>query len=296
MPQNTQSNFRKTKLSILGLSILTLSGCLLQNHYMRHEVAHRVGHAAWMLDREIPAAPFSLTAYERIHERGGTANLYIEGDGSLERGSQDPSPKNPVALHLASKDKADNVIYIARPCQYSGLLDGSDRCPVEEWQGRLYAPEVTRSYNTAMNEIKKRYNISGFNLIGFDGGAAIAAELAGQRSDILSLRTVAGKLDKIRNPGSLDDVPQRHFIGGQDEEVPPSVLHSYMKSVIGPTKCADYTFIQEAAHMEGWVSKWPELLREPVTCHGEPKGFDALELLPYDPPGVFTARPKPAKP
>ncbi len=286
--------FKKPVFGLAALSALVLSGCLLQTTEMRHEVADRVGHAAWMVEREIPAAPFSLMAYERIHDRGGIANLYIEGDGSLEHASDNATPKNPVTLHLASKDKADNLIYIARPCQYSGMLDEAESCSAEQWRDRLYAPEVTRAYGTAMNEIKKRYNISGFNLVGFDGGAVIAANLAGKRDDVRSLRTVAGKLDKISNPGNLNDIPQRHFVGGQDEDVPPAVLHDYMKQ-ISPSRCAEYSFIQEAAHDEGWVDKWPELLKEPVACKGPVREFDALDLLPYDPP-IFTARPKPAKP
>ena len=285
---------KKIIFSILGLTVLILSGCLLHGNQMRHEVANRIGHAAWMAGREIPAAPFSLTAYERIHDRGGIANLYIEGDGELEHGSDNPGPKNPVALHLASKDKADNIIYIARPCQYSGMLDESQPCNESQWRERRYAPEVTRAYGAAMNEIKRRYNITGFNLIGFGGGAVIAANLAGKRDDVLSLRTVAGRLNKISRPGALNTVPQRHFIGGQDEDVRSDVLHDYMKR-LSQTNCAEYSFIQDAGHKEGWVSKWPELLREPVICHGQAKEFDVPDLLPYDPP-VFTVREKPAKP
>ncbi|HBR68228.1 MAG TPA: hypothetical protein DEA55_02505, partial [Rhodospirillaceae bacterium] len=67
--------YKKSLSGLLAFSALALSGCLLQNHYMRDEVADRVAHPAWMVGREIPAAPFSLTAYERIHDRGGTANL-----------------------------------------------------------------------------------------------------------------------------------------------------------------------------------------------------------------------------
>lgn len=284
--------FKKSLSGLLAFTALALSGCLLQTHAMRNEVADRVAHPAWMVGREIPAAPFSLKAYERIHDRGGTANLYIEGDGRLEYESDNPTPKNPVALHLASKDNSKNLIYIARPCQYSGMIEKADKCDPAQWRERRYAPEVARAYGAAMDEIKRRYNISAFNVVGFDGGAAVAADLAATRSDILSLRTVAGRLDRIGNPRVLSDLPQRHFIGGQDEDMPAAVLHAYMEK-ISPTSCAEYSFIQEASHMEGWVSKWPELLKEPVACEGPDRDFDALELLPEP---VKTTREIPEKP
>ncbi|HBR68229.1 MAG TPA: hypothetical protein DEA55_02510, partial [Rhodospirillaceae bacterium] len=91
----------------------------------------------------------------------------------------------------------------------------------------------------------------------------------------------------------MNDLPQRHFIGGQDEDMPPAVLHAYMEK-ISPTSCAEYSFIQEASHMEGWVSKWPELLKEPVACTGPEREFDALDLLPAEP--IKTTREVPEKP
>ncbi len=107
------------------VTVLALSGCIATTlPYMRAETAQRIAAPAWMLKRDISASPFILRSYERIHDRGGVANIYIEGDGaeytSPSEWSENPTPKNPVALHLASKDNAENVIYIARPCQYTG--------------------------------------------------------------------------------------------------------------------------------------------------------------------------------
>ncbi len=315
MKKNTPP-FKKISLALLAFATVFMSGCLLTPEPMRIEVAKRVAHPAWMVGRTIPADPFALTAYERIHNRGGIANIYIEGngDGSDLDFENKPTPKNPVALHLATKDKAENVIYIARPCQYSGMLDKEEECPQSYWNEKIYYPEVFRAFNLALDEIRSRYGIRQFNLIAFDGGAVIAARLAAHRNDVLSLRSVAGKLDHIDDVASLKDVPQHHFIGGQDEVVSPAALHDYMQKVT-PTQCAGYTFIQEASHREGWVDKWPELLTKPLSCERkmmESADFDAIGLLPYDPSpydspddssyeppedkGVFTSREMPVKP
>lgn len=293
----------------LGLLILLATGCaaIMEN---REEIAKRIAHPAWMVKREIPADPFALTAFERVHKNNSEASLYIEGDGlawlSRTEVSLDPTPKNPVALHLAAMDKSQNVIYLARPCQYSKLTNPSDGpCADKYWTSHRYGDVVLASYNSAMNEIKRRYGITQFHLTGFSGGGAIASLLAAQRSDVASLRTVAGNLDHVahsdyhgvsRLNGSLNAVdvaeklrsmPQRHFIGGQDTIVPPAVFYSY-RDAIGDTPCLHYTLIQQANHQQGWANKWPELLAMPIACKGPvPTDFDEEKTIymidRYDP-------------
>ena len=315
---------KKKQIQLLGLWTLCLMimGCSMNSLMpIRHETARRIASPAWMLERQIPAAPFSLTAFERMHKHGESANIYIEGDGvawlTRKRASLDPTPKNPVGLRLAAMDKSSNVAYLARPCQYSKLLNTEQRCNNAYWTGKRFAPEVLKSYDMALEDIRKRYGIKGFHLIGFSGGGALAALLAAERDDVLSLRTVAGNVDHVAHSnyhgvsilnGSLNppefsarlaNIPQYHFIGGQDEIVPPAVLHSYLQS-LGSSSCAQYQLVQEASHVEGWDQKWPELLARGTTC-GRPvvsydSGFTIEATLPVEPPPVYTPRINPAKP
>lgn len=301
------------------LAILALGGCIATTiPYMRTETAQRIAAPAWMIKRDVTATPFVLRAYERVHNRGGVANLYIEGDGDIYTSpaewSIDPTPTNPVALHMASKDRADNVIYLARPCQYTATLSGQE-CDGDIWGNERFSENVINSYGKALDEIAQRYDIRGFHLIGYSGGGAIAALIASRRSDILSLRTVSGvldhktqtdllhkePLDASLNPteiaASLIRLPQYHFIGGQDPYVPPAVLHSYLQSS-PPSHCLQTMLVQEAGYDTGWVDKWPELLELPVTCYNKPHTPDFGEITPPAPPkeAVFTVREKPAKP
>ncbi len=290
-------------------SLLVVGACATSRPLLKTEIAKRIASPAWMVGREIPAGKFLLTAYERIHDHNSAADLYIEGNGT--------TPRYPLALHLASKDKADNVIYLARPCQYSAMLDEDKPCDPKYTGQAQYSSEVIDAYNAALDEISKRYGIIGFNLIAYDGGAVIASALAAGRNDILSLRTVAGIMDtnawsdvhgvpraeEEQNPAlkavKLSGIPQYHFIGGQDKEVPPSVLHGYLQS-LPPTRCVQYDLIQENEHKDGWVEKWPELLSRPVTCYNSssPTLFNALDLIPEQPkkPVYPIVREKPAKP
>ena len=302
-----------TQATLALLTATALASCT--KPYFREEVATRIAAPAWMVERQIAAGPFALTAFERMHERYAPANVYIEGDGvawlSKKRPSMDPTPKNPVALHLASRDKAENVVYLARPCQFSKMVDPNQACDQAYWTGKRYAPEIVASYNEALDEIRRRYNIEGFNLIGFSGGGTLAALLAAEREDVLSFRTVAGNLDHRAHSdyhevsylsGSLNPpefaaklarVPQNHFIGGQDEIVPPTVLHSYLQAV-GESNCIQYQFIQEAEHEKGWVDKWPELLKIPAECRGPIEDLN-LEFIDLPEP-IYSPRETPSKP
>lgn len=302
------------------LAALALSGCIATTlPYMRTETAQRIAAPAWMIKRDISAAPYLLRSYERIHNRGGNANLYIAGDGSVSTSTEEwavnPTPKNPVALHLASKDRADNVIYIARPCQYTSMLSKGEICNDSVWKDERFSSTVIKSFGKALDDIADRYDISGFNLIGYSGGAAIATLLAAERNDIISIRTVAGILDHeahstvtntpaldgslnpVREAGALTQTPQYHFIGGQDNYVPPTVLHSYLQAM-PPTNCVQTMIVQEAGYEAGWVDKWPDLLELPVTCYNTTEAQDFDEPAPTKPmkAPTLTVREKPAKP
>lgn len=277
-------NFKLYSLIIASGGVF-LTGCELVP--LKNDVAQRLAAPAWMVKRTIPAAPFELTAYERMHTRGASANIYIEGDGkaflSKNTISRDPTPTNPVALHLAAYDKSENIAWLARPCQFTKMLSPDTKCNNAYWTNKRSAPEVIKAYHRALDNIANRYDITTFNLIGYSGGANIAAIIAAERNDVSSLRTVAGNLDHVvhsqhHNVSILDGslnavdyadklrtVPQHHFIGGQDNIVPPAILHSYMEA-LGDTPCLKYSFIQTAEHEKGWVDSWPEFLDIPMSC------------------------------
>ncbi|MBI1301717.1 MAG: hypothetical protein GC137_08690 [Alphaproteobacteria bacterium] len=292
------------------LALVSLGGCFATtfSQYTNTETAQRLAAPAWMIKRDISASPFVLRAYERIHEKGSFANLYIEGDG-IKNGfipsvTPNPTPTNPVGLHLATKDKAENLVYLARPCQYTGMIDVEKPCDPVYFNDKKFSPDVIDAYNTALNNIKRQYDIRGFHLIGYSGGAAIAALLAAQRDDVQSLRTVAGVLDTdayhtihgkapltdsfnpAQQASDLTKMPQYHFVGGQDAVVPPSVLHSYLQGM-PPSTCVQTLLVQEASHDAGWVEKWPDLLTLKPECgiHGEQTPLP--ESLPY----VETSKP-----
>lgn len=273
-------------------AVLLLAGCDANTEGFRtgwrDDVASRLAMPSFMAKRHFAAPPFDLTRFERIHAPGQSAMVYIEGDGfpwmSHGVAALDPTPRNPVALHLATRDKSPNVIYLARPCQYSKTLDPDQPCSLKYWTDARFSPEVIQAMSAELDSIKSQYGLTGFNLVGYSGGGAVAALLAEKRKDILSLRTVAGMMDtavftklhgqKMLN-GSLNpathanltaNIPQHHFIGLQDEIMPTPVYDSFERAA-GPSTCMRSSFVDGVDHETGWVSKWPTLLRLPVDCN-----------------------------
>lgn len=239
--------------------------------------------------RKIETNQFLLTSYERIHAFDRkTATIYIEGDGrswlTRHTPSSNPTPVNPIALKLAAQDKRANVIYLARPCQYNKPRQLGGECSQKYWTSHRFAPEIIEAMNAALSEIKSRYSITNFELIGFSGGGAIVALLAAQRNDVLNIRTVAGNLDHImlhnihnvsQLSGSMNaadiaknisHIPQHHFIGEKDKIISVAISQSFIK-LSENTRCIRSTIIPNVTHTNGWDEVWSKLLEHPLNCN-----------------------------
>lgn len=259
-------------LSTLLLALL-ISACGVQTD-LRQQSANQIARPAFMTERFISADDFQLKAWERMHQNGGVATIYIEGDSKTLGAS---TPHTPVALMLAAQDPSKNLGYLGRPCQFIKFPEEKS-CDDNYWKEKIYTPEVIAAYETALNDIVDQYDINGIHIVGYDGGANIAAILAARNKNVLSLRTVAGNLNPsltYSNHGgtalnsnslyatdygiALSDVPQMHFIGTKDTYITPDIYHSYRQTV-GLSDCINFELVQGASHIKGWENKWPKLL------------------------------------
>ena len=259
---------------LLFLFFIFLSGCSVRPGVESvSSVFSQSGFSAY----QIQAEPFILTSYERVVRNATVAHVYIEGDGrawlSKNRPSLDPTPKNPLAFKLAQLDPAENVIYLARPCQYTN----GTACDSKYWTSHRFAPDVMEAMNNALDNMKRRHHIEKLHLIGYSGGGNIAALLTAKRNDVLSLRTVAGNLNhKLQSeihgvslmPNSLNardiaaqinHIPQIHYVGEADKVVPQSIADSYLKASDYASEVQVKT-ITDVSHQKGWDKVWLSLL------------------------------------
>ena len=220
---------------------------------------------------------FGLVGY--LKGAGPRLTVYIEGDGlawiSRTRLSDDPTPRQPLALELATRDPGPAVLYLARPCQYTNPAAGRP-CPPAYWSSHRFAPEVIAAVGRALDEARRRTGASRLVLVGYSGGGAVAALTAAGREDVVALATVAAPLDHAAwtrhhrvdpltgslNPADsatrLSALPQIHFAGARDEIVPPAVIAAFL-SREGPDASRRLYTSAEADHHCCWLRLWPQL-------------------------------------
>ena len=239
-------------------------------------------HQHWSPVR-LDGGRFSLLAYVPEYIRPAEhLSIYIEGDGlawiSASRASTDPTPRNPLALKLALAQPEGNAVYLARPCQYQSSNETVD-CPQRYWTEERFAPEVIEASNRAVDQLKVRFGAERLTLVGYSGGAAVAALIAARRADVERLITVAGNLDHRAwttrhrlapltgslNPAAdaipaLSRIAQWHFVGDQDRIIPPELVQGFAER-FPAGKQPRVIEHGEFDHHCCWAEAWPGLWR-----------------------------------
>lgn len=232
---------------------------------------------------DIATQGFVVRSYQRLGNNNAPIHVYIEGDGfayiNSAQASNDPTPHMATGLALALADKAANVVYLARPCQYT--LAQSPSCDVTFWTSARFSEKIIVAMNDALNQIKQAHSAQKIALIGYSGGGAVAVLLAARRTDIQSLRTVAGNLNHqavntfhhvspmpqslnaIDITNQIRQIPQVHFVGGQDTVIPSFIAQQFAQKV---GACAQVSIVESASHSEGWQVSWPQLMQQIPRC------------------------------
>jgi len=267
---------RALLLSALVSSLLT--GC--QSTLQRFE---RESVSKGYVSAVLPTVPFPLLSAASMNLNGeDSLRIYIEGDGrswiGIDRPGSDPTPKNQLVWRLVQADPGP-ALYLARPCQYV-MVEG---CDIRLWTSRRYSPEVLQSLNDALDLIKRRDGVQGFELVGYSGGATLALLLAAHRADITGVQTLAGNLsprmwasllrvsqlkgslEPLDFKGALARVPQRHLYGGDDQTVPPALLEAYRRQ-LPDAACIETVVIQHLGHAEGWEKEWAAWRGRAIEC------------------------------
>jgi hypothetical protein len=261
-----------------------VTGCTM---FDRNAHADALAAPASLKRELIDTGSFVLTAYSRISRPDAPLDLYIEGDGlawiSRSEPSLDPTPREATGLALAAADPAPNVVYLARPCQFTPMAT-NPHCGVPYWTGKRFAPEVVESMNEAVSQFAARLPGQRINLVGYSGGGALVVLIAAGRSDVASIRTVAGNLDDEfvnrlhgvspmpQSENAIDfasrvaAIPQIHFNSAEDTVVPPTVAQRFVDAA--GAQCAQVRTVAELTHDGDWGRQWPVLLAVKPVCAG----------------------------
>lgn len=275
------------KIKVIFLIVICITGCSTtpapqeRSSYAK-EIAFEAAFESATFGQQFPLQAF----YALSRPSEDVVRVYIEGDGfayvTRSIPSPDPTPIDPTALKLAVADRSGNVVYLARPCQFNAKE--VKQCSQKYWTDGRYSEGAVAIVSEAIDDLKKRYGVKEIELVGFSGGATIAAVLAAKRGDVTALRTVAGNLDidafvehhKISemphslNPAefssSLKGLPQVHIVGGRDKIVPSSIVEAYLahQSVSSGIRKSRLLLINDLSHFGDWQKHWPRLLEVPI--------------------------------
>lgn len=266
----------------LAVSLL-LGACVsLPSAEDRRQTASALVQRPGWVALTLPLRPFNLNAFlERAPLPRDHLWIYIEGDGlawmSAARPSGDPTPVNPVALRLALAQPEGSAAYLARPCQYDETTQPS--CLARYWTTARFAEEVIAASDAAVDELKARHGARELTLVGYSGGAAVAALVAARRQDVVRLVSVAGNLDHrawtthhrvtpLRD--SLEPLAQRqalmsmeqwHLVGEKDRVVPAALIAGFAARQVRPER-VHLLRLPDHDHGCCWAEDWPRLWRE----------------------------------
>ena len=204
-----------------------------------------------------------------------TIHVYIEHDGTPWLGtshvSEDTTPRIPFALELMARDVGPRL-FLGRPCHFEPKDDPA--CGPLVWTHRRYSPEVVASMVKALRDFMALHHYRRAVLVGYSGGGTLAWLMARQVPETVGVVTVAANLDIDRwtgihgytplagslNPALLPAlppaIPQLHYAGGRDRNVPPAVVESFHR---GHPE-ARVVIIADFDHACCWAERWPELL------------------------------------
>ncbi len=251
------------KLLSVFWTLLLISGCSSYNPAN-----------SGMQKKMVSGGGFLFTTYQKITDSNKPYVFYIEGDGmAFRRGlpTANPTPRNPVALKLAAIDDRPNVVYIARPCQYTPM-DENPKCDVKYWTTHRMSDDSIVAINEAINKIN---NGSKFSILGFSGGGAVASLIAARNKNVKDIVTIAGNLDHIEfskyhkvnpvfmkpslNPidytKALKHIPQYHLSGAADTRVPAFIAKKFTdktKTESAHIYCASHIILPSVSHGNGW--------------------------------------------
>ncbi len=226
---------------------------------------------------------FWITTYQKIENKSAPYVFYIEGDGAAfvnkYRVSNNPTPRKQMLLNLAAMDKRPNVVYVARPCQYTPM-ELNPKCNSSYWTVKRSSDDSVTAINDVINKINSNHHK--FSIVGYSGGGAIAVLVASRNNMVKDIITIAGNLDHLAftdhhgvnpmtsslNPidyaKSINNVPQLHISGGEDKIVPPFIAENYVKK--SNSVCVKQKIFPNINHRSGWDKVWEYIYTAPVKC------------------------------
>jgi len=177
---------------------------------------------------------YEIATWQKINDpKNNTVHIYLEGDGNAfdayGQPNDDPTPRGTFVRDMVTCDNFENVVYVARPCQF--IMD--KKCSQTDWTSGRFSQKIISAESQAINKIAKNKHVI---LIGYSGGGMVSGLIIKQNQKLKVDRwiTIAGVLNhkmwtdyfgdeplkESLDMETLPNVVQVHFVGGRDRVVP----------------------------------------------------------------------------
>ena len=215
-----------------------------------------------LIYKEIKTDDYVLASWQKITDESLPVKIYVEGDGraytSKGYPTTDPTPKSYFLRNISFNDVYENVVYLARPCQYIK----NKNCSNVDWTTGRFSQKIVDNMSQAIKQIAEDKEII---LIGYSGGGLICGLIINQHKNDLNIIkwiTVAGLLNHtnwtkhfnyipLKDSLDLDTIPnisQTHYIGKKDKVVP----YKLTLDIVDKKNCV---IIENATHNSGFEGK-----------------------------------------
>lgn len=261
---------------IIFFTLFLVTSCSM-NPKKRKELADSIATNAQFTPKLVKGDKFLIYTYQKITDPSKPYEIYIEGDGYIFY--DNPTPMNPMLIRLATLDSRPNIIYIARPCQYT-IENNQGVCNASYWTTKRMSEDSVNAITEVINKVTAGQYV---DLIGFSGGGGIAALVAARDHKVRSIITIAGNLNhkafndyhgsihmtESLNPidyaQKINKIPQLHLSGSDDKSVPPFIAEEFIKKSNSP--CVHNKTFEGFTHSKGWDSVWKSITQEPIKCY-----------------------------
>ena len=228
-------------------------------------------------DYENPTLNISMATWTKESlDYNHKLRIYIDGD-ALDDNNRKPVIPYPIT-EIAQNDPYPFSLVLGRPCYYTS----DDICSKKEiWQDGRFLPEIIAQMSIVVERWIKRYHPSEIEFVGYDGGAAMALLLAARvKNTPASVVTFGGIFDTDRqaalkgkdlHPGSLNpanepyklvDIPQIHYVGGQDTVATKRLAEEFIAGIESP-KSIQLRVVPQATHTN-WKNYILKLINQPA--------------------------------
>lgn len=191
----------------------------------------------------IKTETYEIATWQKItNPDSKNIHVYIEGDGyaynSHGRLTQNPTPRGTFMRDLMLKDSFENVVYMARPCQF--IMDNI--CAQKDWGTGRFSQKIIDAQTSALKSFARNKHIT---MIGYSGGALLSGLMIKQHPELNIDKwiTIAGVLNHkdwteyfgdtplidSLDLSELPSVSQVHFAGKKDKVVPVLLSKKWVK-------------------------------------------------------------------